>query len=110
MAVGRTWPLVPPVGKQLQLGFGKLLLAGAQLVMSVHPKYQQLFFDSPLPREPLIAKPVDPQVVNRLNQMPEFVRAYEPDGMSAEQFISYGVTQRTLSQFYESGWARLEKM
>lgn len=85
-------------------------LAGAQLVMSVHPKYQQLFFDSPLPREPLIAKPVDPQVVNRLNQMPEFVRAYEPDGMSAEQFISYGVTQRTLSQFYESGWARLEKM
>jgi transaldolase len=40
--------------------------------------------------------------------MPEFVRAYEPDGLKPSEFVSYGVTQRTLSQFIEAGWALLE--
>ena len=40
--------------------------------------------------------------------MPEFVKAYEPDGMAPRDFISYGVTQRTLSQFIEAGWKLLE--
>jgi len=85
-------------------------LAGAELIMSVHPKYQQVFFDSQLPREQLINKPIDPQVVDRLCQVPEFVRAYEPEGMLPEEFITYGVTQRTLSQFIEAGWSRLDKI
>jgi len=40
--------------------------------------------------------------------LPEFVRAYEPDGMSPEDFITYGVTQKTLAQFHEGGWKLLE--
>ena len=44
-----------------------------------------------------------PQVADR----PEFVRAFEPDGMAAAEFVSYGVTQRTLTQFAES-WKQLE--
>jgi hypothetical protein len=39
---------------------------------------------------------------------PEFVKAYEPDGMTAGDFIGYGVTQRTLCQFVEAGWKLLE--
>ncbi len=42
--------------------------------------------------------------------MPEFVKAYEPDGMTPQDFISYGVTQRTLCQFVESGWKLLEEL
>jgi transaldolase len=40
--------------------------------------------------------------------MPDFTRAYEPEGMRPEEFITYGVTQRTLAQFYDSAWAMLE--
>ncbi|MFC1760552.1 hypothetical protein ACFL6U_00550 [Planctomycetota bacterium] len=40
-------------------------------------------------------------------QVPEFVKAYDPDGMQPYDFINYGVTQRTLTQFQESGWKLL---
>ena len=52
--------------------------------------------------------PVNPDVIKRLNKLSEFVRAYEPDGMEPEDFITYGVTQKTLSQFVEAGWLPLE--
>jgi len=32
------------------------------------------------------------------------VRAYEPDGMEPSEFVAFGATQRTLSQFVEAGW------
>ena len=52
--------------------------------------------------------PVAADVIERLSQIPDFVRAYEPDGMKPAEFITYGVTQRTLSQFIESGWKLME--
>ena len=78
--------------------------------MSVHPTYQKMFFESDLPRERRIDQPVDPRAIQRLTQVPEFNRAYEPNGMEPEEFITYGVTQRTLTQFFESGWSRLRRM
>lgn len=36
--------------------------------------------------------------------IPDFVRAYEPDGKKLTEFITYGTSQRTLSQFTEAGW------
>ena len=47
-------------------------------------------------------------VIERLMKLPEFVRSYEPDGMTSQEFISYGATQRTLTQFAEIGWNQLE--
>jgi transaldolase len=83
-------------------------LAGGKLVMSIHPRYQELLLAPGVPREERIERPVDRQAIERLEGVPEFVRAYEPDGMAPEEFIAYGATQRTLSQFYEIGWAMLE--
>jgi transaldolase len=40
--------------------------------------------------------------------MPEFVRAYEPRGMSPAEFLAFGATQRTLGQFVEAGWKLME--
>jgi transaldolase len=40
--------------------------------------------------------------------IPEFLRAYEPEGMTPEEFITFGATQKTLTQFYHSGWSLLE--
>jgi transaldolase len=83
-------------------------LAGGKLIMSIHPRYQELLLAPGVPREERIEQPVDRQAIERLECMPEFVRSYEPDGMAPEEFIAFGATQRTLSQFSEIGWAMLE--
>jgi transaldolase len=85
-------------------------LAGADLIMSIAPAPQEWFVTGDLPREERIEHDVAPEVVARLAAMPEFVRAYEPDGMAPADFIAYGATQRTLSQFVEAGWRLLEGM
>ena len=82
-------------------------LAGAELIMSVHPRYQKMLLQPGVPREQRIEQPIAPDVIQRLCTITEFVRAYEPDGMSPEEFIAFGVTQRTLSQFSEVGWSQL---
>lgn len=83
-------------------------LAGADLVMSIHPTYQEMFVSQNLPREKRIDRPVPADVIERLQTMPEFVRSYETDGMMPGEFMAFGLTQRTLSQFIECGWKLLE--
>ena len=83
-------------------------LAGAKLIMSIHPRNQAQLLEPGVPREMRIDAPVPRDVLERLQRLPEFVRSYEPDGMAPDEFIRYGATQRTLSQFHEVGWAMLE--
>ncbi|MGI6141917.1 MAG: transaldolase family protein [Caldicoprobacterales bacterium] len=85
-------------------------LAGARMIMSVAPKIAKLLLDVKEPFEERIDVPVPQDVIDRLNTMPEFRKAYEPDGMSVDEFISYGATNRTLTQFIESGWSQLESL
>jgi transaldolase len=83
-------------------------LAGAELVMSVHPDIQAQLLQPDVTRQEGIDAPVPSNVLARLQTLPEFVKAYEPDGMAPEDFITYGVTQRTICQFIEAGWKVLE--
>jgi transaldolase len=83
-------------------------LAGAELIMSIAPEAQEWFITQDHPREDRIIEEIALDVVQRLSAMPEFVKAYEPDGMAPGDFISYGATQRTLSQYVEAGWKLLE--
>jgi len=83
-------------------------LAGAEVIMSIAPPYQEMLVSENLAREERIDQPIPADVIERLCALPDFVQAYEPDGMSPEDFIAYGVTQRTLTQFYEAGWKLLE--
>ena len=85
-------------------------LAGANLLMSIHPTYQEPFVTQDFPRETRIDHPVPADTLDRLQQLPDFLRAYEPDGMTPSEFVSFGVTQRTLSQFTEAGWKELENL
>ena len=78
-------------------------LAGAKMIMSIAPKIAKLLVDCDI-REERINNPVDPAAIKRLQSMPEFVKAYEPDGLSVDEFIGYGATNRTLTQFVEVGW------
>jgi transaldolase len=82
-------------------------LADAEMVLSVHPKIQDMIANMKEPFEQKIYVPVSKDVIDRLKTIPEFVRAYEPEGMKPEEFLSYGVTQKTLSTFVES-WTMLE--
>jgi transaldolase len=84
-------------------------LAGADLLMSIHPAYQEPFLTGAFAHEPRIDRPVAADVIDRLAAMPDFVRAYEPDGMRPAEFVTFGVTQRTLSQFGES-WKQMESL
>jgi transaldolase len=86
-----------------------LELVGGDLIMSVHPSWQGPLLEPGIPREARIAAPVPADAIGRLRGLPDFVRAYEPDGMAPEEFISWGLTQRTLTQFIEAGWRLLEQ-
>jgi transaldolase len=83
-------------------------LTGAEIIMSIAPPYQELLLSEELSYEERINAEIAGDVIKRLSTLPEFVRAYEPDGMKSEEFIAYGVTQKTLAQFYEGGWKLLE--
>jgi transaldolase len=85
-------------------------LAGAALVMSIHPNNQTKILEPGVARRPGIDEPIPATTLARLQKLPEFVKAYEPDCMSPMEFVTYGVTQRTLSQFVDSGWKILEGM
>lgn len=84
-------------------------LAGGELIMSIHPKIQAVLLEPGVPRQVGIDQAVDPQVIQRLSSLRDFCRAYEPDGMQPEEFISFGVTQRTLATFYDSAWVPLQE-
>ncbi|MGO8695763.1 MAG: transaldolase family protein [Rectinemataceae bacterium] len=83
-------------------------MAGADIVLSIHPKYQKALMSSDVPKEEVYSRSVPPDVLERLLGIREFRRAYEPDGLRSEEFVAFGVTQRTLSQFTETGWKLLE--
>jgi transaldolase len=85
-------------------------LCGAELVMSIHPKIQALLLAPGLPRSSGIEEPVSKSSIKRLQTIPEFIKAYEPDILHEQDFVTFGVTQKTLSQFSAGGWSLLEAM
>lgn len=78
-------------------------LAGAKMIMSIAPKIATLL--QPVDKfEERIDVPVDKDIIDRLMTMPEFRKAYEPDGMKPEEFITFGSANRTTDQFINDGW------
>ena len=51
-----------------------------------------------------IEEAVSEETIARLRTIPEFVRAYDPECLPEAEFIRFGASQRTLSQFVEAGW------
>lgn len=82
-------------------------LSGSKMVMSINPKIQKLLLNINKPYTESIDKTVDSAVIERLLKIDEFARAYETDKMKPEEFITYGVVQKTLCQFVEN-WQRIE--
>ena len=82
-------------------------LIGDDIVQTIPSKWQKLYNESGIEPEVTIDKPVDPAIMDELTRLfPDFVRAYEPDGMTPAEFDSYGATARTLRGFL-AGYAEL---
>ena len=77
-------------------------LVGGDLVISPPFKWQKIINASDYRVEPRIDEPVAPRIMETLLSIPEFVRAYEPDGMTPEEFDTYGATVRTLRGFLQA--------
>ena len=59
-------------------------LSGAKMIFSIHPSIQKMIYNTSPEEEERIEIPVETDVIDRLMKIPEFVRAYNPDGMKAE--------------------------
>jgi transaldolase len=78
-------------------------LAGGDFIVTIYRRYQQLFLSQGQPKEDRINQEIPEDSVDRLLQSDELGKAYHIRGMRPDQFISYGATQRTLTQFSEAG-------
>lgn len=74
-------------------------LIGGDLVLSPPFAWQEKFQQSGHQPHPRIDVPVDAEIIASLERLEDFRRAYEPDGMTPEEFDSFGATRKTLRQF-----------
>jgi transaldolase len=78
-------------------------LIGGDIVLTIPYKWQRLFNASDIEVKPRFDDPVPEQALEELTaKVPDFVRAYEPDGMTVDEFDDYGATRRTLRGFIAS--------
>lgn len=78
-------------------------LVGGDLVVSPPFDWQQRINENAIPAENRIDIPVDPKIIDVLHErLPDFARAYDVDGLSIDEFDSFGPTLRTLRQFLEA--------
>lgn len=78
-------------------------LVGADAVITLPHAWQVRFNHSGIVPEPRIDAPVEAWIVDDLlTRIPDFRRAYEPDGLQVDEFEDFGASARTLRTFIAS--------
>lgn len=86
-------------------------LIGDGLVQSIPHKWWKAFDASDVALTSSIAQPISATTMDELIRLfPEFVRAYEEDGMRPEEFARYGASVATLRQFQSAYRALVERV
>ncbi len=76
---------------------------GGECVVTLPSVWQKRFNASAVEVRPRMDDPVDPAIVAELSaRFPDFVRAYEPDGLTIDAFDTFPPTVRTLRGFIAS--------
>jgi transaldolase len=76
---------------------------GGDLVQSIPYEWQLKFNASDIEVCERMSQPVDPRIIETLcARFADFQRAYAPDGLSVDEFDTYGATVRTLRGFIGS--------
>lgn len=83
-------------------------MAGADMTFSLQSRIQAMTIEADPERVCHIDERIPDSVIAQLYKHPEFVRAYEEGALKPEEFLTFGVTQKTLSQFLWTGWVPLE--
>jgi transaldolase len=80
-------------------------LIGGDVSMTIPYGWQQLFNASDIEVRDRWSEPVPQRYIDELTaRSPEFVKAYEPDGLTVDEFAAYGATARTLRSFVSGYW------
>lgn len=80
-------------------------LIGGDISMTIPSGWQKLFNSSSVEVRDRWTDPVPQEHVDELlERVPEFAKAYEPDGLTIPEFDTYGATMRTLRAFIASYW------
>ena len=78
-------------------------LIGGNIILTIPYEWQLKINASDIEVKPRMADPVDPKIINEmLTKIPEFRKAYKPDGMTVKEFDTFGATVRTLRGFIGS--------
>ena len=78
-------------------------LIGGDVVITMPALWQRRFNASTIEVRPRMDEPVAPAIVDGLRAaFPDFVRAYEPEGLSVTEFDTFGPSARTLRAFIGS--------
>jgi transaldolase len=78
-------------------------LIGGDIVLTIPYEWQKLFNASDIVVKERFQNPVAPEIIAALSEkFPDFRRAYAADGLSIEEFDSFGPTVRTLRAFISS--------
>ena len=72
---------------------------GGDVVISPPFGWQEKIQASGVAATPRMPLPVDADILAALQRIPDFQRAYEPDGMTPADFDTFGATRKTLRQF-----------
>jgi len=83
-------------------------MAGADMTFSLQARVQKMVIEADPDRVCRIDEEIPEKTLKELSKIPEFVCAYEEGALKPEEFLSFGVTQKTLSQFLWTGWVPLE--
>jgi transaldolase len=78
-------------------------LIGGDVVITLPAAWQRRFNASSVEVRPRMDDPVPPRMLSELQRhFPDFVRAYEPDGLQSGEFDAYPATARTVRAFIAS--------
>jgi transaldolase len=78
-------------------------LIGGDVIITMPAAWQRRFNASSVEVRPRMDDPIVPDVLNELRRrFPDFVRAYEPEGLTPAEFDTFGPSARTLRAFIGS--------
>ena len=76
---------------------------GGDVILTIPSKWQKLFNGSAVEIKERINDPVSPEIIEELyDRVPDFRKAYDEDGMTADEFVTFGATVHTLRGFIAS--------
>lgn len=77
-------------------------LVGGRMVLTIAPGMQTAILEKGYALRTSIGEPVAAELVRELLNVPDFRRAYEPDGMTPAEFSSFGAFVKTQGQFIQN--------